>query len=55
VALGSDMDGALRTLIDVEGLPALTDALLEAGLSETSVGGILGANATRLLRAALPD
>ena len=54
VALGSDMDGALRMLIDVEGLPALADALLEAGLAETSVSGILGGNATRLLRAALP-
>lgn len=55
VALGSDMDGALRMLIDFEGLPALVDALLDSGLSAESVSGILGANATRLLRAALPD
>jgi microsomal dipeptidase-like Zn-dependent dipeptidase len=54
VAIGSDMDGALRMLIDVEGLPALADALLESGLPAESVSGILGANAARFLRAALP-
>lgn len=54
VALGSDMDGALRMLIGVEGLPALVDAMLDSGLAAESVSGILGANATRLLRAALP-
>ena len=31
VAIGSDMDGALKMLIDCEGLPALADALLTAG------------------------
>ncbi len=55
VALGSDMDGALKVLIDVEGLPALADALLEAGLSQPTVEGFVGGNALRLLRAALPD
>jgi microsomal dipeptidase-like Zn-dependent dipeptidase len=55
VAIGSDMDGALRMLIDVEGLAALTDALLESGLPAESVSGILGANAARFLRTALPD
>ena len=55
VAIGSDMDGALRMLIDVEGLPALADALLESGLPAESVSGILGANAARFLGAALPD
>jgi membrane dipeptidase len=53
VALGSDMDGALRMLIDVEGLPALAGALLEAGTPATSVTGVLGANAIRTLRASL--
>lgn len=52
--LGSDMDGALRMLIDVEGLPALVDALLTSGLDESVVSGYLGANAIRFLRAALP-
>jgi microsomal dipeptidase-like Zn-dependent dipeptidase len=55
VAIGSDMDGALRMLIDVEGLPALAAALLDSGLPADSVSGIMGANAARFLRAALPD
>ncbi|HUP83401.1 MAG TPA: membrane dipeptidase, partial [Candidatus Limnocylindria bacterium] len=54
VAIGSDMDGALRMVIDVEGLPALAGALLDSGLAAESVGNILGANAVRLLRAVLP-
>ena len=54
VALGSDMDGALRMLIDVEGLPALVDALLASGLDESVVSGYLGRNAVRFLRIALP-
>ena len=53
VALGSDMDGALRMLIDAEGLPALADALLDAGLSESVVSGFVGGNAVGFLRAAL--
>ena len=53
VALGSDMDGALRMLIDAEGLPALADALLAAGLSESVVSGFVGSNAVGFLRAAL--
>jgi microsomal dipeptidase-like Zn-dependent dipeptidase len=55
VALGSDMDGALRMLIDVEGLPALTNALLESGLGETDASNVIGGNAVRLLRDVLPD
>jgi microsomal dipeptidase-like Zn-dependent dipeptidase len=54
IALGSDMDGALRMLIDVEGLPAIADALLQSGLDAESVSAIIGANAARHLRAALP-
>ncbi|MGI8928385.1 MAG: dipeptidase [Candidatus Limnocylindrales bacterium] len=53
VALGSDMDGALNMLIDVEGLPALTDALLAAGLLQPTVERILGANAVHLVRTTL--
>jgi microsomal dipeptidase-like Zn-dependent dipeptidase len=53
VAIGSDMDGAMRTLIDVEGLPALAEALLASGLSEPTVTAVMGANAVALLRAAL--
>ncbi len=53
VSLGSDMDGALKMLIDVEGIPALADALLSAGMDSSVVAGILGGNAVSLLQAAL--
>lgn len=53
VAIGSDMDGALRTVIDAAGLPALTDALLEAGIDTSVVEGVMGGNAVRLLNEAL--
>jgi microsomal dipeptidase-like Zn-dependent dipeptidase len=50
VALGSDFDGALRMPFDVNGLPALTGALLAAGLGREAVAGMMGGNALRLLR-----
>lgn len=53
VALGSDMDGALRMVVDVQGLPALADALLESGLSEATVSRVLGGNAVGFLRRSL--
>jgi microsomal dipeptidase-like Zn-dependent dipeptidase len=53
VAIGSDMDGALRMLVDVEGLPALADALLKSGPEEPAVAAVVGGNAVALLRAAL--
>ena len=53
VAIGSDMDGALKMLVDIEGVPALTDTLLEAGLARETVAGVMGANAARLLGMAL--
>jgi microsomal dipeptidase-like Zn-dependent dipeptidase len=49
VAIGSDMDGALTMLIDVEGLPALVDALLSAGMTAESIRRTLGQNAAQLL------
>jgi microsomal dipeptidase-like Zn-dependent dipeptidase len=54
VAIGSDMDGALRMLIDAQGLPALADALLMSGVSADVVSDVLGGNAARFLRTALP-
>jgi microsomal dipeptidase-like Zn-dependent dipeptidase len=54
VAIGSDMDGALRMLIDVEGYPALAGALTASGLPEGAVKGVMGTNAVQLLRASLP-
>ena len=55
VAIGSDMDGALKMLIDCEGLPALADTMLAAGLPETVVADVFGGNAARFLRSALPS
>lgn len=55
VAIGSDMDGALRSPIDAAGLPLLTDGLLEAGVDRSTVEGVMGGNAASFLRAALPE
>jgi microsomal dipeptidase-like Zn-dependent dipeptidase len=54
VAIGSDMDGALREVIDVQGLPALTTALLDAGVGLNTVADVMGGSAVALLRRALP-
>ncbi|HET7676543.1 MAG TPA: membrane dipeptidase [Candidatus Limnocylindrales bacterium] len=54
VAIGSDFDGALRMPFDVTGLPALTQALLDAGFGSEVVAGVMGGNALRQLRAARP-
>ena len=54
VAIGSDMDGALKTVIDVEGYPALAGAVLESGISPSSLRAVFGLNAIDFLRGALP-
>ncbi len=51
-ALGSDWDGFIvptQELCDPLGLPLLTDALLEAGVSENVIGKILRENVMRVL------
>lgn len=53
-ALGSDYDGATTVGFDVSALPALTQALLEAGLTETEIRQVLGGNVLRLLAGNLP-
>jgi microsomal dipeptidase-like Zn-dependent dipeptidase len=53
VALGSDFDGATTPGFDTSELPALTQALLDQGLSEPAIRGILGGNAKRVLMANL--
>ena len=53
VALGSDYDGAVRVGFDTSQLPALTQALLDANLPESSIRKILGGNALRVLDATL--
>jgi membrane dipeptidase len=54
VALGSDFDGAVATPFDASRIDALTEAMLDAGLPETSVRRVLGENAVRLLQKLLP-
>jgi len=54
-ALGSDFDGATTVGFDASALPALTQALLDAGLSEADVRLVLGRNALRVLEATLPS
>lgn len=54
VALGSDFDGFVRTPIDAAGLAALTDGLLQAGLSEAQIRQIMGLNVQRVLLRVLP-
>jgi membrane dipeptidase len=51
-ALGSDWDGFIvptRDLCDAAHLPLLTDALLEAGFAEATIGKILHDNAMRVI------
>jgi microsomal dipeptidase-like Zn-dependent dipeptidase len=54
VALGSDFDGAVTTGFDASGVPAITQALLDAGLADDSIRKVLGGNALRVLRRVLP-
>lgn len=52
IALGSDFDGALPMIVDVSGLPLLTQALLDGGFGRSEVAAIMGGNALRVLRSA---
>jgi membrane dipeptidase len=54
VALGSDFNGATRTPFDATGLVLITQGLLEAGMSESTIADIMGGNVRRLLLAQLP-
>lgn len=54
IALGSDFDGAVKTRFDTAELAVLTQALLDAGYSEDDIRAIMGGNALRVMRAALP-
>jgi len=54
VALGSDFDGAVAEPIDVAGLDALTQALIDEGFTPGEVRAAMGGNAIRVLRADLP-
>ncbi len=54
VALGSDFDGATTVPFDASEAAALTQALLEAGLSDDEIRAVMGENAIRFFAAALP-
>ncbi|MEJ2127460.1 MAG: membrane dipeptidase [Woeseiaceae bacterium] len=54
VALGSDYDGATTVAFDASDLAVLTQALLEAGLSEDDVRKVMGDNQLRFFSAQLP-
>jgi microsomal dipeptidase-like Zn-dependent dipeptidase len=53
-ALGSDYDGATTVGFDTSGVPAITQALLDAGLDDGSIRKILGENVLRVLSKTLP-
>ncbi len=50
VSLGSDFDGSVETAFDTSELAALTQAMLDAGLSEDQIAKIMGENMVRVLR-----
>jgi microsomal dipeptidase-like Zn-dependent dipeptidase len=54
IGLGSDFDGATTTGFDTSALPALTQQMLNDGMSEATIRKILGGNVQRVLRQVLP-
>lgn len=54
VGLGSDFDGATKTVFDASGVVHVTDALLQEGFAAADVEAIMGGNALRVLRRGLP-
>ena len=54
VGLGSDFDGSVTTGFDTAHLDAVTQALLDAGLSDAVIGKVMGGNVRRLLTVGLP-
>lgn len=55
VSLGSDFDGAVATPFDASELAALTQALMDRGLSEEAIAKVMGGNMVRVLRETLED
>jgi membrane dipeptidase len=55
VALGSDFDGAVTEPFDTTGLVEITEAMLEAGFSDSEIKGIMGDNAMKFLAVNLPE
>ncbi|MGL4541800.1 MAG: dipeptidase [Polymorphobacter sp.] len=53
VGLGSDFDGGTTTGFDTAELAAVTQALLDAGLSDAEIAAVMGGNVVRILRAGM--
>ena len=53
VGLGSDFDGSTTTAFDASQVVAVTQALLNAGFSETDIRKVMGGNVLRVLRAGI--
>lgn len=49
VGLGSDFDGSTTTGFDTAHVSAITQALLDAGMSQSEIAQVMGGNAARLL------
>ncbi|MBA4490148.1 membrane dipeptidase [Paracoccus sp. S1E-3] len=54
VSLGSDYDGSVDAPFDTAGLPALTQALMDQGLTEAQIAKVMGGNMMRYLAETLP-
>ena len=54
VSLGSDYDGSVDAPFDAAHLPALTQALMDAGLDDGQIAKVMGANMMRYLAETLP-
>jgi membrane dipeptidase len=53
VGLGSDFDGSTTTGFDASQVAAVTQALLDGGLSEPDIRKVMGGNVLRVLRAGI--
>ncbi len=55
VALGSDFDGAVKSIIEVRGLPTIVEALLAQGMPEQEIRQVMGDNVRNFLLTNLPN
>lgn len=55
ISLGSDFDGTVTTGMDTSELPALTQALLDAGADEATIHKVMGGNMLLFLQQNLPN
>ena len=53
ISLGSDFDGSVQTAFDTSELAALTQALMDKGLSAEQISKVMGGNMVRVLKARL--